>query len=112
MLIGKCYKALPYPNRAITTANYTVTEAPTRWFDRILVSAWQDEFKAIGDLSVRKQLSLKRGELLLRFAERYQQLKALSRRMRRSLQRQWRKSLAGIALLLLMGLHRRWRDHA
>jgi hypothetical protein len=35
----------------------------------------------MGDLSLRKQLSLGRGELLPRFAEHYQQLKALPRRL-------------------------------
>ena len=80
-----------------------MTEAPTSTFDQILLSAWQDEFEATHDPNLRQQLSLRRGELLPRFAEHYQQLKALPRRVRRSLQRQWKRSLAGIALLLTLG---------
>ncbi|HEX2237917.1 MAG TPA: hypothetical protein VHJ19_06090 [Gammaproteobacteria bacterium] len=66
-----------------------MAEAPTSTFDQILLSAWQDEFKKARDPSLKQQLSLRRDELLPRFAEHYQQLKALPRRMRRSLQRQW-----------------------
>jgi hypothetical protein len=42
-------------------------------------------------------------DLLPRFAAHYQQLKALRRRVRRSLQRQWKRSLAGLALLIALG---------
>ncbi|HKF96196.1 MAG TPA: hypothetical protein VKB96_16715 [Gammaproteobacteria bacterium] len=41
--------------------------------------------------------------MLPRFAAHYQQLKALRRRVRRSLQRQWKRSLAGLALLIAPG---------
>jgi hypothetical protein len=44
-----------------------------------------------------------RPELLPRFAVYYTQLRALPRRVRRALQRQWRLPLAGIALLLALG---------
>jgi hypothetical protein len=43
-------------------------------------------------------------ELPPRFDEYYLQLQALLRRMRRALQRQWRRSLAGIALMLALGM--------
>ena len=42
-------------------------------------------------------------ELLSRFAAVYTQLRALPRRVRRALQRQWRLPLAGIALMLALG---------
>jgi hypothetical protein len=42
-------------------------------------------------------------ELLPRFSAHYQKLKALSRPVRRRLQRQWKRSLAGIALLMALG---------
>jgi hypothetical protein len=42
-------------------------------------------------------------ELLSRFATYYTQLRALPRRVRRALQRQWRLPLAGVALLLALG---------
>src|SRR5215207_2071539 len=53
-----------------------MTAAPTRSFDQALLS---------------------------QFAEHYEKLKALPRRMRRSFQRQWKRSLAGVALLLALG---------
>ena len=52
---------------------------------------------------VKQQLERQEGELLPRFAEHYEKLKTLPRRVRRSLQRRWRQSLAGIALLLVLG---------
>src|SRR5262247_1189436 len=42
-------------------------------------------------------------ELLPRFAACYTQLRALPRRVRRALQRQWKQSLAGLALWLALG---------
>src|SRR5215213_3166380 len=72
-------------------------------FDKTTLSAWQDELKAIGNRNVRQQCQQQECELLPRFTEQYQQLKALRRQMRRSLQRQWKRSLAGIALLLALG---------
>jgi hypothetical protein len=44
-----------------------------------------------------------RSELLPRFAAYYTQLRALPQRVRRALQRQWRQSLAGVALVLALG---------
>jgi hypothetical protein len=44
-----------------------------------------------------------KGELLPGFLHHYQQLKALPRKTRRSLQRQWKRSLAGLALLIALG---------
>ena len=42
-------------------------------------------------------------EILPRYVAYYTQLRALPRRVRRALQRQWRQSLAGVALLLALG---------
>jgi hypothetical protein len=78
-------------------------QAPTRTFDQALVSAWHDELKATRNPSIKHQCLQQQGELLPRFATHYQALKALPRRLRRSLQRQWKRSLAGLALLLALG---------
>ena len=43
-------------------------------------------------------------EILPRYVAYYTQLRALPRRVRRALQRQWRQSLAGVALLLALGV--------
>src|SRR5678816_3392424 len=40
---------------------------------------------------------------LLRFATHYQQLSALPRRARRSMQRRWKRTLSAIALLMALG---------
>jgi hypothetical protein len=39
-----------------------------------------------------------------RFDEYHRYLKSLPRKVRRSLQRQWKRSLAGLALLLALGM--------
>jgi hypothetical protein len=52
---------------------------------------------------IKKQCLQQAPELLPRFAEHYQQIRALRRRLRRSLQRQWKRSLAGLALLIALG---------
>src|SRR5215203_2786349 len=80
-----------------------MTAAPSRTLDQALLSAWQAELKATRNLSLKQQLSHREGELRPRFAAHYQQLRALRRRVRRSLQRQWKRSLAGVALLLALG---------
>jgi hypothetical protein len=72
-------------------------------FDHAVLSAWQGELKAIRDPSIKQQCLEQESELLLRFAGHYQQLKTLPRRMRRTLQRQWKRSLAGLALLIALG---------
>jgi hypothetical protein len=74
-----------------------------RTLGQALLSAWQDELKATRDSSLKQQLSRSEGELLPHFTAHYQQLKALRRRVRRSLQRQWKRSLAGLTLLIALG---------
>ncbi|HKH21430.1 MAG TPA: hypothetical protein VKB53_11220, partial [Gammaproteobacteria bacterium] len=78
-------------------------QEPIRTFDQAMVSAWQEQLTATRDSSLNQQLLQREPELLPRFTQQYQQLNALPRRMRRSLQRQWKRSLAGLALLLALG---------
>src|SRR5829696_1377434 len=80
-----------------------MTAAPTRSFDQALLSAWQAELEAAGDATLKQQCLERELDLLPQFAEHYEKLKALPRRMRRSFQRQWKRSLAGVALLLALG---------
>ena len=80
-----------------------MTEEPSRALDQALLFAWQAELKANRYPIIKEQCLQQEPELLPRFAEHYQQLKALRRRVRRSLQRQWKRSLAGLALLLALG---------
>src|SRR5215211_9083305 len=68
-----------------------------------MLSAWQDELKATRNPIIKEQCLQQEPDLLPRFAEHYQQLKALRRRVRRTLQRQWKRSLAGVALLIALG---------
>jgi hypothetical protein len=98
-------KALPSTNRSGLSLNWgsTMTEEPLHTFDQAVLSAWHDELQATRNLSLKQQLSHREGELLPRFIEHYQQLKTLRRRVRRSLQRQWKRSLAGVALLIALG---------
>jgi hypothetical protein len=53
---------------------------------------------------IAQRLRWREPELLPEFTRHYQQLMSLSRQVRRRLQRQWRRSLAGIALLLALGM--------
>jgi phosphatidylserine/phosphatidylglycerophosphate/cardiolipin synthase-like enzyme len=80
-----------------------MSEEPDRTFDQTILSAWQEQIEATRNPSIKQQCSQRKSELLPRFAEHYQQLRALRRRARRSLQRQWKRSLAGVALLLALG---------
>src|SRR5215213_8508497 len=78
-------------------------EEPTRTFDQTILSTWQEELNATRDPIIKEQGLEREPELLPRFAEHYQRLKALRRRVRRGLQRQWKRSLAGVALLIALG---------
>jgi hypothetical protein len=78
-------------------------EELSRTFNQGVLSAWQDQLTAARDPSLKQQCLQRGPELLPRFAQHYEQLKALPRRMRRNLQRKWNRSLAGIALLLALG---------
>ncbi|HKH20131.1 MAG TPA: hypothetical protein VKB53_04375, partial [Gammaproteobacteria bacterium] len=65
----------------------TMKQEPARTFDQTVVSAWQDELKAINNSNFKQQCLQRESELLPRFVEHYQQLKVLRRRVRRGLQR-------------------------
>jgi hypothetical protein len=91
-------------SRAITIESSTMSQAPTRPFDQAVLSAWQAELKATGDATLTQQCLQREADLLPRFAAHYPQLKALRRRVRGSLQRQWKCSLAEAALLLTPSL--------
>src|SRR5215207_3768773 len=80
-----------------------MTEEPFRTLDQAMLSAWQAEFKTTRNPIIKEQCLQQEPDLLPRFVAHYQQLKALRRRVRRSLQRQWKRSLAGVALLLALG---------
>src|SRR5215211_4296275 len=80
-----------------------MNDGPTRTLDPTILSAWQEELNATRDPSIQQQCLQRGPDLLPQFAAHYQQLKALRRRVRRSLQRQWKQSLAGLALLIALG---------
>ncbi len=78
--------------------------ASNHGFDRSILPAWQAQVaKSIKNPSLQQTLVDRQSDLLPRFTEHYQRLNALPRRMRRGLQREWKRSLAGIALLLALG---------
>jgi len=67
-------------------------------------AAWQEQVAVAGKTpGLLPELMRWRHELLPTFALHYTQLRALPRRVRRALQRQWKHSLAGVALLLALG---------
>jgi hypothetical protein len=68
------------------------------------LEAWQESIaqQTQQNPSLKHQLIQQQGELLPCFANHYDRLKALPRHMRRSLQRKWKQSLAGVALLLAL----------
>ena len=80
-----------------------MTEEPGRSFDQALLLAWQAELQTTPNPIIKEQYLPQEPDLLPRFVAHYGKLKALRRRVRRSLQRQWKRSLAGVALLLALG---------
>ena len=87
-----------------------MTEEPGRTFDQTILSAWQDELKATRNPSIKQQCSQRAPELLPQFAEHYEKLKTLPRRVRRSFQRQWKRSLPSVALLMALSSAGNGRD--
>lgn len=72
-------------------------------YDNIL-SAWRAQLaKAAENPDLNRRLLHTERELLPRFASQYTKLMALPRRVRRTMQRQWKQSLGGVALLLALG---------
>ena len=81
-----------------------MTQASNRISDQGILSAWQQGLSETSkDATFKQALLQQQGELLPCFVDHYHRLKALPRSMRRALQRQWRRSLAGLALLLVLG---------
>lgn len=71
-----------------------------------MFSAWDKGLAdAARDPDTKQQLMQQEKALLPTFAEQYRKLAVLPRRARRGLQRQWKRSLAGIALLMALGTH-------
>lgn len=69
------------------------------------LAAWQDRVPvAAPPPGLPPPLEARGSDLWPRFAAYYATLQALPRRVRRAMQRQWRQSLAGIALLLALGV--------
>jgi hypothetical protein len=60
-----------------------ITEELPHTFDQAILCAWQAELKATRDPIIKELRLQQEPELLPRFAEHYQQLKALRRRVRR-----------------------------
>lgn len=72
--------------------------------DQSALRVWRQQvIQASESANLKQQLLLQEAKLLPRFTDHYEKLKALPRRMRRALQRQWKRSLAGVALLLALG---------
>jgi hypothetical protein len=72
--------------------------------DSDVVSAWQEQMAtAVKALELLPEVMRHRDELFLRFAAHYARLRALPRRARRALQKQWRMPLAGVAFMLTLG---------
>lgn len=72
-------------------------------YDSVL-SAWRAQLaQAATNPDLRQRLSNCERELLPRFAAQYTRLQTLPRRVRRAMQRQWKRSLGGVALLLALG---------
>ena len=66
-----------------------------------VLDAWETQVTQAHP-QLRKQIAGCGPALLPRFAVHYQKLQALSRHARRTLQRKWKQSLSGIALLLAL----------
>lgn len=72
-------------------------------YDSVL-SAWREQFaQAIQDPALKQQLANHEQTLLPRFTAQYNELRSQPRRVRREMQRKWKRSLAGMALLLALG---------
>lgn len=66
--------------------------------DDSIVSLWQEQIAiASGNAKLRRQLEGEKDELFFPFAEHYRKLRGLPRRARRTIQRKWKRRLAGVA---------------
>jgi hypothetical protein len=72
-------------------------------YERVL-TAWREQLaQATGNATLVLQLAGNEHAILPLFAAQYTKLAALPRQVRRTMQRQWKRSLAGMALLLTLG---------
>jgi hypothetical protein len=72
--------------------------------NQTILPVWQQQITEVAKHpELRRQLARHEYVLLPRFAAHYSELKALPRRLWRNLQRQWKRSLAGVALLFVLG---------
>ena len=79
--------------------------SPAGHLDARVRTAWQAQMAAARKVpGLLPTLLQHPHELLPRFADYYQHLHALPRRARRTLERRWRQTLAGVALLLALGI--------
>ena len=77
--------------------------------DPSILYAWQAQVaQSARDPGLPQPLVCQQSELWTRFAAHYQALKSLRRPVRRRLQRHWKRSLAGVALLLALGAIPAW----
>ncbi|MGH8502615.1 MAG: choice-of-anchor Q domain-containing protein [Gammaproteobacteria bacterium] len=69
-----------------------------------VLCSWRDQLaEAARTPALQQEIVVRQRELLPKFAEHYLRLQALPRHVRRDLQRRWKRSLAGVALLLALG---------
>nr|MBA2491170.1 hypothetical protein [Gammaproteobacteria bacterium] len=71
-------------------------------YDSVL-SAWREQLSQAANPALKQQLVNRERELLPRFTAQYARLLELPRRTRRAMQRRWKRSLGGVALLMLLG---------
>jgi hypothetical protein len=69
-----------------------------------LLKAWKEGVAEVSrSAKLMREIGLHEGKLLPRFMEQYEILRKLPRRVRRAIQKKWKRSLAGVALLLALG---------
>ncbi len=69
-----------------------------------LLKAWKEGVAEVSrSPKLIRQIERHEGKLLPRFVEQYERLRALPRRVRRAVQRKWKHTLAGVALLMALG---------
>jgi hypothetical protein len=70
-----------------------------------LLKAWKEGVAEVSrSPKLLREIERHEGKLLPRFAEQYERLRKLPRRVRRAVQRKWRHTLAGVALLMALGV--------
>jgi hypothetical protein len=69
-----------------------------------LLKVWKEGLAEVSrSTELVREIERHEGKLLPRFMEQYERLRRLPRRVRRAIQRKWKHSLAGVALLLALG---------